>query len=152
MNRETFWKYYKHSSFGVNASATPKEFAKIIGFEGLIADGEEKRRTPDKCRVDIEKVERALHVVWSQIYSDMENSAKIGGWKLTNTVAVETCLDMDNIMNFADVRMMYHAQDGTRKQYGKSDAQAADEEIKRAVSRFGYERVLAYLAKHIQLV
>lgn len=146
MDRDTFFRFYRASKYGKQAGKTLDEFAKVCHYEGFISEWERQTGIADPCTLDIDKVRLPIIYVWSQVASDMEHNAEAGAFELTNIVAIEVCLDCNNLTNFWD--------DLKFKPKGSeaSEALIAQAEIDKAQGRFGYDKVLRYLARNIQLV
>lgn len=144
MKRDAFWHYYSVSTLGKREGNSPRDFARLSGWEGDISDAEEKTGKPDACTVDIEKVKHAFYLAWSQVAYDMERNARIGHFKLTNLCAVEVCMDCGGLQRFDE-------QAGRRKDQDLIGKEA-DALIDKAMDKFGYDEVLKYIAKHLQLV
>lgn len=83
--------------------------------------------------VDVSKVSGAIVQVWNAIAYDLDEAAATCGERVTNTAAVEACIDADRLVTFA------------------RDA-AAEAEVQRAIAAVGYPAVLRKLAREIKLV
>lgn len=83
--------------------------------------------------VDVSKVHGAIAQVWNSIGYDINDAAATCGERVTNTAAVEACIDADRLVAFA------------------RDA-AAEAEVQRAIAAVGYPAVLRKLAREIKLV
>lgn len=134
ISAEFFWKTYAKSSFGKAGGCTPREYAKAIGYDRPIKDEEDMQGKPMVFTLKEQSLlSYAMYSVWCQIASDIERSAEMpgSGFTVTNDVAVETVLDMDNLKTFGE--------------------QEADAVIGAAMDVWGHDKVFDWLCKNIKL-
>jgi hypothetical protein len=133
-SRMLFWQSYKRSANG----QCPRDFAALVGYKPFISDNENAKCRPDTIKEALTPEEAvilhdAILNTWSQIASDIEKSAELGPFKLTNLVAVESCIDADHLS-------MYNLQGAWAEQI-----------IKRLLKQFEYGPVLFYLSSIVKL-
>jgi hypothetical protein len=81
-------------------------------------------------------VDDVIEEVWAAIGSDVEESWRVAGVRLTNLAAIEMSMSSDHIEEFVDA----------------DRAKVALDEIRRARTRHGHEAVMAALSESIHLV
>jgi hypothetical protein len=138
--------------FGAKGGFSPRDYAQAVYYQGVISDAEERLGKPEAVMLDIKAIRQAFVNTWSQIGSDLEHSAESGHWELTNIIAVEACMDADNLTTNCGCGEYHGTGKRTRPRGGECEGAVADELIMQAVIHFGYEPVLQFIAKHIHLV
>jgi hypothetical protein len=97
------------------------------------------KRAP-KVNLDFDLLRGPILVTWNAIAGDLAATCAESGQRLTNESAVECCIDADRLTFFA------------RGADERAAAEAAEQELSRAIGAHGYPRVLRALARRFSLV
>lgn len=95
---------------------------------------------PRKRIIDIDVMRGPIMGVWNEVCYDLQTSCSENNQRLTNTIAIECCIDAD--------RLTTHNRGGIYS----NDAKAAEAELDRAIKEHGYTKVFNALCRGIRLV
>jgi hypothetical protein len=92
-----------------------------------------------KIEMNVDLVVGEIMNVWNSIAGDLDACCEEAGERMTNAAAIEACIDANRMTQFAS-------------SFGKERAKEAEAEVHRAITVYGYGRVLLHLSRKVSLV